>query len=156
MVQVMHPTFDIQRVREVRPCDGGMQVTFVSGLSGCLRKGHPDYERALHQARNSLQHGSSVGLMVNEAKEFVELSDTYQSTVRHVRDDEDDPGRLMIEFWAYSPICYLTRDHPEFERIKHTLASAAANDQQVLFANHRHMVEGDTETWWKIMDVRAA
>jgi hypothetical protein len=133
-----------------------MQIVFVTGLSTCLRKGHPDYEQALHQARSSLQHGHPVGLLVNETGELVELNDTHQSTMRHVRADEDDPGRLMVEFWAYSPICYLTRDHPEFERIKHILERAAEKDEPVLFANYRHMVEGETETWWKILDVRSA
>src|SRR5262249_12009629 len=64
MIQTTHQRYDIQRGREVRPCDGGMQVDFDSGLSACLRKGHPDYERALHQARSSLQHGYPVGLLV--------------------------------------------------------------------------------------------
>ncbi|HKI30922.1 MAG TPA: hypothetical protein VKA46_03580 [Gemmataceae bacterium] len=81
---------------------------------------------------------------------------THQSAVRHVRPDEDDASRLMVEFWAYSPICYLTKNHPEFERIKQTLERAVALDEQVVFANHGHMVEGDTETWWKLMDVRQA
>jgi hypothetical protein len=73
-----------------------------------------------------------------------------------VRPDEEDPSRLLVEFWAYSPICYLTKDHPDFERLKQTLECAAATDEPVSFANHRHMVEGETETWWKLMDVRAA
>jgi hypothetical protein len=150
----IHPTYDIQRVREVRPCDGGTQLVFLTGLSVCLWKEHPEYERILHQARSSLQYGAPVGLMTGETGELVELNYTHQSAVRHVRPDEDDPSRLMVEFWAYSPICYLTKDHPEFERIKHTLERAATMDEQVLVANHMRMVEGETETWWKIMDVR--
>src|SRR5262245_16470403 len=45
--------------------------------------------------------------------ELVDLHSWHQSAVRHVRPDEDDPRRLMVQFWAYSPICYLTKDHPE-------------------------------------------
>jgi hypothetical protein len=156
MVQLGHQTYAIQCVREVLPCDGGTQVVFSTGLSACLRKGHPDYERILHHARGSLQNGSPVAVLVNEGGELVELNYTHQSAVRHVRPDEEELNRLMIEFWAYSPTCYLTKDHPEYERIKHILERAAASDAQVLFANHMHMVDGETETWWKLMDVRPA
>jgi hypothetical protein len=62
----------------------------------------------------------------------------------------------MVAFWAYSPICYLKRSHPEFERIKHTLEQAITKDEQVILANHMHPVEGETETWYSIMDVRSA
>jgi len=133
-----------------------MQVVFSNGLSVCVRKEHPEYERLLHQARSSLQYGAPVGIVVSDTGALVELNDTHQSAVRHVRPDEDDPSRLMVECWAYSPICYLTQNHPEFERIKQTLERAVALDEQVVFANHGHMVEGDTETWWKLMDVRQA
>jgi len=156
MVPVIHTTYDIQHVREVLPCDGGTQVVFASGLAVCVRKEHPEYERFLHQARSSLQYGVPVGLMVSDAGGLVQLNHTHQSAVRQVRPDEDDLSRLMVEFWAYSPICYLTNDHPEFDRIKQILERAALMDEQVLFANYQQMVEGETETWWKLMDVRQA
>lgn len=156
MAQAIHQTYDIQRVREILPCDGGIQVVFSTGLSVCVHKEHTEYERLLHQARSSVQFGAPVGFVVSDAGVLVELNHTHQSAVRHVRPDEDDRSRLMVEFWAYSPICYLTKDHPEFERVKQTLERAAAMDEQVMFANHKHMVEGETETWWKLMDVRQA
>jgi hypothetical protein len=156
MVQIIHPTIDIQRVSVVRPCDGGSQRVFATGLSACLRMEHPEYALFLHHARSSLEHGVPVGFIVSEAGELVELTYSHQSAVRHVRPDADDPSRLIVEFWAYSPICYLTKDHPEFERISSTLERAATLDEVVIFANHMRMVEGQTETWWKIMDVRAA
>src|SRR5579883_3184981 len=152
MIQTTHQTYDIQPVRAVLPCDRGTQVVFPAGLTACLRKEHPEYERILHHARSSLQYGHPIGFILNEAGELVELNDTHQSTVRQVQPDEDDPGRLMVEFWAYSPICYLAKDHPEYERIKNTLEHAAAMDEQVIFANYLHMVEGETETWWKLLD----
>ena len=102
MIQVTHQTYDIQRVREVRPCDDGMQVVFLTGLSVCVRKEHPEYERLLHQARSSLQYAVPVGIMVSDAGALVELNYTHQSAVRHVRPDEEDPSRLMVEFWTYS------------------------------------------------------
>jgi hypothetical protein len=154
MVQLSQRTYDIQRVREVVPCAGGMQIVLAGGLSVCLRAEHPQYERILRQARSSAASGEPVGLMVGETRELLELNYTHQSAVRYVRPDEDDPSRLMVAFWAYSPICYLTRSHPEFERIKYTLAQALTRDEPVILANHVHPVEGETEIWWSIMDVR--
>lgn len=156
MVQTFHQTCDIQRVRAVLPCEDGMQVVFPTGLSVCLRKGHPEYDRFLNHARNSLQHGGPVGFLVSETGELIDLNYVHQAAVRQVRPDEDDPSRLMVAFWEYSPICYLTKDHPEFERVKHTLERAAATNEQVVVANHGHVVEGETETWLKILDVRPA
>ena len=74
----------------------------------------------------------------------------------HVRPEEVDPSRLLVECWAYSPICYLTKAHPEFERIKHTLERAASMAEPVLSANHMHLVEGEAESWYTIKDVRPA
>ena len=47
-------------------------------------------------------------------------------------------------------------DHPEFERIKHTLERAASMAEPVLSANHMHLVEGEAESWYTIKDVRPA
>ena len=71
-----------------------------------------------------------------------------------VRHAEEDEGRLPIWFWAFSPVCYLTRDHPEFDRIRATLERAAASGSRMWLANGMHPVEGETEVWWKILDVR--
>src|SRR5438128_1411695 len=116
MVQTIHQICDIQCVRQVLPCDNGMQIVFPTGGAVRLYTGHPDYQHILQQARNSLEYGSPVAFIANEAGELADLNYTHQSSVRRVRINEDDSNRLMIEFWSYSPICYLTKDHPEFER----------------------------------------
>jgi hypothetical protein len=152
----MRQSYDIQRVRDIRPCAGGHQITFPSGVSSCLLKGHPDQERILQQAHSSVQAGSPVGFVVNQAGELLELNYTYQSAVRHVEPDDEDPSRVVVEFWSYSPICYLTRDHPDFERILRTLKCAVKEEKPVILANHIHMIDGETETWWKLLDVRPA
>jgi hypothetical protein len=94
-----------------------------------------------------------VAFLVNEGDE---LNCNHQSAVRRVLPYEENPNRLMVEFWSYSPICYLTKDHPEYERAKDTLERTAATDSQGLFANHMHMVAGKTETWWKLLGARLA
>jgi hypothetical protein len=62
-----------------------------------------------------------------------EVSHAHDTGVHAIREDADDPSRLAVWFWGYSPVCYLTGDHPEFDRIR---------------------IEGETEIWWKILDVR--
>jgi hypothetical protein len=85
---------------------------------------------------------------------LLEMNLAHDSAVDSVRADEEDPSRLAIWFWAYSPVCYLTRDHPEFDRIRATLEQAATSGGRVWLANHMHLVESETEIWLKILDVR--
>jgi hypothetical protein len=72
------------------------------------------------------------------------------------RDDEDDPSRVKVAFWGFSAVCYLQRDHPEFGRILGTLAAAVGSPAQVWFANRSWPLEGETEVWNAILDVRTA
>jgi hypothetical protein len=60
-------------------------------------------------------------------------------------------------------MCYLAKDHPEFDRLHASLAAAAGTPAQLWVANYSQMVkdeptsdEGEFEIWWKIMDVRPA
>src|SRR5690349_14532268 len=112
-----------------------MQIVLAGGLSVCLPAEHPEQERILRQARSSIVSGEPVGLMVGDTEELNELNYTHQSAVRYIRPDEDDSSRLMAALWEYSPICYLTKSHPEFECIKHTLEQALTKHEQVLLAN---------------------
>ena len=93
--------------------------------------------------------------MANGDGRLVEVSHVHDTCVHSVREDEEDKSRLAVWFWEYSPVCYLTRDHPEFDRIRATLEQAAASGRRVWLANRMHLVESETEIWWKIMDVRA-
>jgi hypothetical protein len=43
LVQLSPQTYDIQLVREVLPCVGGMQVVFPTRLSACSSGRHADY-----------------------------------------------------------------------------------------------------------------
>jgi hypothetical protein len=154
MIQAGSQIYDIQVIQAIEPCAGGSRLVFHGGLSGCVPKGHPEFERIVRYAQSSLEHGSPLGFIVNNAGEVVEVNHTHQSTVRFVNQDDEDPNRLMVGFWAYGPLCYLTKDHPEFERIRDTLRDAMRTERPVLFVNHLKMVEGENETWWKLLDVR--
>jgi hypothetical protein len=152
MLDTSSQTYGIQIVADMQPCDGAVAIAFQNGTAATLPADHPDREAILREAERSRSGGRPVGVIVDEAARLVELSPTHQTAVRSVRDE--DSSRVMVAFWGYSPICYLTHDHPEFGRIRTTLVEATASGSQVLLANHRHMIQGETEIWWKILDVR--
>src|SRR5262249_42493884 len=85
---------------------------------------------------------------------ILELSHAHETCVNSIREVGEDPSRLAVWFWEYSPICYLTRAHPDFDRIRATLEQAATSGNRVWLPNRMHLVEDETEIWWKILDVR--
>jgi hypothetical protein len=146
--------FDIQKVRAVQPSNGAVAITFQSGLVVWLPPNHSEHDSILWEVEHSIQWGRPVGVMVNSDGRLLELSHTHDTSVHSVRQDEENKSGLQIWFWAFSPVSYLTFDHPEFDRIRATLEQAIAAGTRVWLANRMHMVEGETEIWWKIMDVR--
>jgi hypothetical protein len=148
--------YEIQPVAEIHPSPSCTQIAFRNGLVGSLDAAHPGYRLMLVQAESSLRAGRPVGVVLDPLGRIADLNDAHDTAVRSLRDDPEDSNRLEVAFWGYSPICYLTRDHPEFGRLRSTLAEAEAAGTTVWVANHSQMVEGATEVWWKIMDVRPA
>ncbi len=91
----------------------------------------------------------------------MDLNAAHDTPVRHVREFAEDSNCLEVAFWAYSPICVLTRDHLEFERIHATLAEAAGKPTMLWIATYsEETVEGEPDedglipAYPKIMDVR--
>jgi hypothetical protein len=150
----MTERYAIQVVTAIQSGDGGTELTFQDGSVAAVAAMHPDYDFLLIEARWSVDTGRPVGLILDERGVVLDLNHTWDSSVRRIRDDPEDSSRLEVGFWGYSPVCYLTRDHPDFERIRATLAEAAAAGTMVWLANRSHMVEGETEIWHKLMDVR--
>ena len=70
-----------------------------------------------------------VGVVLDAEGRVVDLNAAHDTPVRHVRAVPEDSNRLEVAFWAYSPICVLTHDHPEFERIHATLAEVAGKSK---------------------------
>jgi hypothetical protein len=154
MLETTCQVYDIQRVTEVVPCDEGHRVTFQGGLTATLSADHPDRDLLLAKAERHIHWPEPVGMLIDANGRIIDLNHTYQVSVCYVRDDKEDPNRLMVAFWGYCAICYLTRDHPEFERIRTTLMEALASATEVVFANHCWPIEGETEIWNKLLDVR--
>ncbi|HEV3255699.1 MAG TPA: hypothetical protein VG013_02345 [Gemmataceae bacterium] len=155
MLETTTQVFDIQTIGTIQPYNGALVVAFGSGLVARLPPDHPDRDRMLREAVNSLQQRRALGLMVNGDGQILELSYAHDTTVRSIKEDEEDKSRLAGWFWEYSPVCYLTREHAEFDRIRATLEEAVASGSRVWLANRMHLVDSETEIWWKILDVRA-
>jgi hypothetical protein len=145
--------FDIQMVRAVQPSNGALTVAFQNGLVAWIPPDHPEKDTLVREAQYSLEQHRPVGVLVNGEGRLLELNAAHDTGVRMVRQEEGDE-RLAVWCWGYSPVCYLTRDHPEFDRIRATLEQAAVTGDRVWLANRMHLVEGETEIWWKILDVR--
>ena len=154
MLETARQVLDIQTVSTIQPSNSAMAVGFGNGLVTRVPPGHSDGDNMLREATSSLEQGRPVGVMASGNGLLLELSHAHDTAVRSMREDEEDKSRLAVWLWEYSPVCYLTRDHPEFDRIRATLEQAAASGTRVWLANHMHMVEGEAEVWWKIMDVR--
>ncbi len=142
----------IQKVHSIQRSNGALVMAFESGLVAHLPPGHSDRDAMLREAESSLREHRPVGVMVDAEGSLVELTHAHDTSVDSVREDEEDPTRLAVWFWGYSPICYLTREHAEFERIRTTLEQAATSGNRVWLANRMHLVNGQTEVWWKILD----
>jgi hypothetical protein len=129
------------------------QITFQGGLTATLPSEHPDHDFLCRVVERSLERQRPVGFILDPEGRIIALSHTYDTNVRRVEDDEDGRG-LVIGFWSYCTVSYLTWDHPDFERIRKTLTEAIATGTSVLVANHTWPIVGETEIWNKILDVR--
>jgi hypothetical protein len=138
---------------------GGACLTFRDGSRACLESSHPHFEHLLWLADWS---GPSrpLGVVTDAAGRILDLNSTHDTGVAWVRAFATDPNRLRVAFWAYSPICAPTREHPEFDRI-HALLTAAVGTQQLWVATHSEETvadepdeEGMTAALPKILDVR--
>jgi hypothetical protein len=154
MLGTTSQVFDNQTVSTIQPSNGAFAVAFGSGLVARFPPDHPDRDRMLLEAESSLRECRPVGVMVNGDGRLLELSHAHETSVRSVREDEEDSSRLAVWFWEYSPVCYLTREHPGFDRIRALLEQAAASGGRVWLANRMHLTQGETEVWWIILDVR--
>jgi hypothetical protein len=154
MIETATQTTGIQTVAEVRSVDGDVELTLSDGVKARLSADHPNHASILRQAEWSLCDGRPMGVLLDSAGRIVDLKHAVQTSVRRVQDCEEDPNRLEVGFWGYSPVCYVTRDHPDFERIRTTLEQAVESGKPVWLATYTWPETSETEIWVKIMDVR--
>jgi hypothetical protein len=153
--------FDIRPIASVQRCDGSVQLTFRDGSVARLDASHPHFDTLMVFLESEAHRCRPVGLVLAASAQVIDLNEAHDVTVRYIRDNDETPDRLKVALWGFSPMCYLARDHPEFERIRSTLAAAAGAPARLWLANHSQMVQdepttngGEFEMWWKIMDVR--
>jgi hypothetical protein len=158
MTEIGQDTCAIDFLTRVDPCPGGLRLTFYRGLGATLCANHPDFDIFLHSIEYSLVNHYMLGLHITAAGDLVDLNHATQSHVRFIREDEEAPDRLEIALWGHSSVCYLRRDHPDFERIRHILEEALASGDLVWYATHTRpeKVVTEHETWIgsRLMDVR--
>jgi hypothetical protein len=153
----------IQRIASVRRQDGSVKVTFLDGSVARLDETHPHFDMLKALVPSDSQRWWPIGVMLDASGRVIDLNEANDVTVRYVREKKDSPERLHVALWGFSPMCYLVKHHPEFERLRSTLAAAAGTPVRLWVANHSQMVhdepttdDGEFEIWWKIMDVRPA
>jgi hypothetical protein len=152
--------YSIRRIEEIRRDDGGAWLTCQGGCRARLDSSHPHFEHLLWLAEWS-QPSRPVGIVTDGAGRIVDLNVAHDTGVAWVRALPTDSGRFRVAFWAYSPICGLTREHPEFDRIYASLLAAAGTAQPLWVATHSEDTvddepdeEGLSAALPKILDVR--
>src|SRR4051794_14763227 len=144
MLGITPQGFDIQTVSTVQPSNGARVVGFDGGLVARLPPDHADRDRILFDAQDSLRRRRPVGVVLDSSGGILELTHAHETGVDSVQEDDEDKTRLAVWCWEFSPVCYLTRDHPESNRIRETLEQAASGGR-VWLANHARRVESETE-----------
>jgi hypothetical protein len=138
-----------------------VQLTFGDGSVAHLEDTHPCFDTLMAVMSRESGQCRPVGVMLEASGRVLDVSEAHDVTVRYLRAAEDHPDRLQVALWGFSPLSYLSRDHPEFERIRSTLTAAAGTATRLWVANYSQMVQdepatedGEFEVWWKVMDVR--
>jgi hypothetical protein len=155
------PAYSIREIDEVRRADRGATIAFRDGSLAHLEPGQANFEHLLWLAEWS-RSSRPVGVVTDAAGRILDLNAVHDTGVAWLREFPTDSSRFRVAFWAYSPICGLTREHPEFDRIYAALIAAAGTQQQLWVVTHSEQTvedepdeEGLIAALPKIMDVRA-
>jgi hypothetical protein len=123
---VLSLVYDVQLIQAARPVEGGVRLTLADGRQVHLASDRPNYPLWLIHVESKLRDSYPVGVVTDDAGQVLDLNTAHDTRVAWVQAFKTDPDRFRVAFWAYSPICGLTRDQPGFERLHATLAAAAA------------------------------
>jgi len=163
MLTTTNVVFKVQPIQDVRRTADGVWITFRDGSVARLDLDHPNFDILMIYLESDLRRSRPVGVIMGPLGRVLDLGAAHDTPVRSVQEFPNDPTRFQVGFWAYNPVCGLTRDQPEFERIHATLTKAAQTAQMVWVVTHsREVVEGEPDedglipAYPKIMDVRFA
>jgi hypothetical protein len=141
---------------------GGVAVSFRNGVRLLLDESDPNFDVLLAHAEAGLRRSlAPVGFVAANDGRIRDLATAHETPVRSVRPFPNNPGLFEVAFWAYSPLCAISRDQFGFERIYTTLLEATKTRQMVYVAVHSsEEIEGETDedglapSYQKVMDVR--
>jgi hypothetical protein len=153
--------YDIRHIIDTNPMASGLRITFRDGTAAVLYAAHANFETLRRRAEAGQKQAVPVGVILDSDSRIVDLNTAHDSSIQVVEGLPEDANRLKVACWGYSSVCYLTRDHPDFERIYSTRTQTVGTRRMLWIANHSDMVEdepekadGEFEMWWKVMDVR--
>ncbi len=153
--------FKMEPIQGVRKTADAVYLTLRDGSVARLDRSHPNFAGLMIYVESDLRHRRPVGIIMDAAGRVLDLGAAHDTPVHSVREFPNDPNRFQVGCWAYSPVCGLARDQPEFERIHETLTNAAQSGQMVWVVTHsQEVVEGEPDddglipAYPKILDVR--
>jgi hypothetical protein len=155
--------FKTQPIQDVRQTTEAVYITLRDGSVARLDLHHPHFDVLMIYVESDLRRSRPVGIAMDSSGRVLDLGGAHDTPVRSVREFPNDRNRFQVGFWAYSPVCGLTRDQPDFERIHATLTKAVQAGQMVWVVPHsQEVVEGEPDedglipAYPRIMDVRPA
>lgn len=161
MLTTMNMVLKMQAIKDVQRGPDSVSITLRDGSIALLDLNYPNFANLIICVESELRRHRPVGLVMDTSGRIIDIGAAHDTQVRSVVQFPNDPSRFQVGFWAYSPVCGLTRDQPEFERILATLTEAVKTMQMVWVVTHsRDVVEdvrdedGLIPAYPKILDVR--
>src|SRR6476659_8603320 len=102
------PAYSIRLIDEISRTDGGARITFQDGSRAHLESSHASFEHLLWLAEWS-RPNRPIGVVTDASSRIVDLNSVHDTGVAWVCEFPADRTRFRVAFWAYSPICGLTR-----------------------------------------------
>jgi hypothetical protein len=127
--------YSIRLIDDISRSDAAACITFRDGFRAPLEFSQRNSEQLLWLAEWS-RGSRPVGVVTDPVGRILDLNVAHETGVAWVREFPTDRSRFRVAFWAYSPLCGLTREHPEFDRIYATLTAAAGKPGQLWVATH--------------------
>jgi hypothetical protein len=124
MLTTTKVVFKTQPIQEVRRTPEAVIITFRDGSVARLELNHPNFDVLMIYVESDLRRSRPVGVVMDPSGRVLDIGAAHDTPVRSVREFPNDANRFQVGFWAYSPVCGLTRDQPEFDRIHATLTKA--------------------------------
>jgi hypothetical protein len=129
MLTTTNVVFKLQPIQDLQRTADAVWITFRDGSVARLDVEHPNFDALMIYVESDWRRSRPVGVILDPSGRVLDLGAAHDTPVRSVQEFPNDPTRFQVGSWAYSPVCALTGDQPEFERTHATLVKAAATGQ---------------------------